>query len=139
LIAARDAPIVPGMRRLVASVTLAVLLAVVGAVVSLVAPGTGAGRRVATAVGYYDASTPITVDNHGCGNAGAVTAFGVFWIGGAVPRAWLSTPPGVPGTPHSGTMHRTSFSHAVFTAGGGGTVEFTHRDRVFFGLECVIQ
>ena len=83
----------------------------------------------------------MTVDNHWCANAGDVTAFGVVWIGGFVHASWRSAPPGTPGsTPHLGTMHRTSFSHAVFIADGGGVVEFTHPDgRVFDDLECAIQ
>ena len=112
-----------------------------GAVRTATAVGKGAVRRAATALAYYDTSTRIVVNNHGCSNAGDLTAFGVFWIGGSTPSSWMAVSPRMPSsTPHAGTMHRTSFSHATFTADGGGVVEFSHPDRrVFDDLECAIQ
>ena len=106
---------------------------------SAVRTGTAAAkaavRRIATGVGYYDTSTRIVVDTHGCANAPDLTAFGVVWIGRSTPNSWLGW-----SSPRSGTMHRTSFSHATFRADGGGTVEFKHPDgRVFDSLECVLQ
>ncbi len=100
--------------------------------------GLGVVRRTATAFGYYDASTQMVVDNHSCGSAGGVSAFGVLWIGGPVPRSWMT---GLPGsTPHRGTMHRTSFWHAVFVADDGATVQFTHPNhRFFISAACAIQ
>ena len=95
------------------------------------APVALVARRALVVVGYYEGQTArVTVDAR-CRNV-SVQAFGSTWFGIA---PWLAT--GERPNLYAGTMRRSGFDDALFSADGGGRVSFLRlRHGYILGLPC---
>ena len=78
-----------------------------------------AGRRAATAVGWYHATMPFTIEPR-CASV-AVNAWGQSWIG-ATPSALVTRDERASTVQDVGVLTRTGYGSATFTDGGGLSV-----------------